>query len=672
MEKNEQLNKRIRNVKIISIIACILVLGKFSIVTIYQHEGFTSLAKYQSTVEISQELPRGEIFDSKGVLLAGNELNYDLSYIESGIKDDDELMADAQKITEIIDIDGSGLLEDDVKDLWLSDLENFNEAAGRLSAETVKELSDLEENEDPNYTYEANKAYRAVVTDDEVQSLIDKYGEDTLYVRVKMKQSTSKNPVVIKKDIPLEEKYAIDSMTGTIGGFFTTDDWKRTYPQGSTMKSFLGGIGQIQEEDQSLYQSQGYDLNEEVGTSYLEKELEPILHSTNQKMECFFDEEGNLVKTEVTDSGDLGNDVQLTIDVKFQKYVESIVKKQLAENDYPFNKNSFATVTDPQTGDILAMAGESEYGEYSIGNFVSSYPVGSIVKPAVLLMGYDLGVWDWNTYVYDAPMYIQDTPVKASYHNYGSVNEINALAVSSNVYFYQLLLKIAGVQYEPYGPLDIKSKYFDLVRQEFEQFGLGTSTGIQIENETQGIRGSDLNPGKYMDLANGQFDTYTNLQVSQYVSTIANGGTRYRINYLKKITTAGEQGELGKIIYEQKPEALNDLTMDQKDIDHTKEGMYACVDYANGSGNTGGYNNLDVPSACKTGTSEDFYYDEVTEQVYGVNNASFISFAPRKDPEIAIAVLMPSYTDGGNFTANRRNGAYYAKQIQDYYYEEIK
>ncbi len=676
MEKNEQLNKRITIIKIISIIACIAIFIKFGIVTIYYEEGFNELAKYQSTVEITQELPRGEIFDSEGVLLAGNKLTYDLSYIESGIKSSDELMEDAQKITKIVDIDSSTLTESDLKDLWLSSytdgVSNFATAAKRIDAETQKKLKKLYDDGDPNYIYESNEAYRAVVTDEEVQKLIDEYGKDTLYVRIKMKQSTTKNPVVIKKDLSLKEKYAIDEKTGEIGGFFTVDDWQRTYPQKTVMRSLIGNVGQIQLEDRTLYESQGYDLDEEVGTSYLEKELEPILHSTNQKLECFFDESGNLIRTEVIDSGELGNDVQLTINIKFQKHVEKIVKQQLSDNDYKYNNNSFATVTDPQTGNILAIAGQSKYGEFSIGNFTAAYPVGSIVKPAVLLMGYDLGVWDWNTYINDTPMYIKGTPVKASYRNYGSIDEITALAKSSNVYFYQMFLKIAGVTYVPNAPLNVNPKYYDVVRQEFEQFGLGTSTGIQIDNEMQGVRGSEISPGKYLDLANGQYDTYTNLQVSQFISTIANGGTRYRINYLKKVTTAGEQGELGKVIYEQKPEQLNKLTMSTKDINHTKEGMEACANRSYGTGNTGGYNNLSVPSACKTGTSEDFYTDEETGITHKVNNASFISYAPQENPEIAISILMPSYTSDGVFTANRRNGAYYAKLIQDYYYKEIK
>ncbi len=675
MEKNEQLNKKIKVIKIISFLIAVAVFAKFWIVTVYQHEGFSELAKYQSTVEVSQQLPRGEIFDSEGKLLAGNKLTYDLSYVEANIKTPDELMEDAQKIAKLVDIDSSNLREDDLKDLWLTgttdDEDNFKIAAKRIDTETNDRLTKLKEDNDESYTSEVNKVYRDQVTEDEVNSLRKEYGDDALYVRVLMMQSTPKNPVIIKSNLTLDEKYQIDSMTGQLGGFYTVDDWQRTYPQGDTIRSFIGEVGQIQEDDRTLYQSQGYDLDEEVGISYLEKELEPILHSTNQKLECYFDEEGNLIKTEVTDSGELGNDVQLTINIKFQKYVESIVKKQLSENDYPYNTTSFATVTDPQTGNILAMAGQTGENEFSIGNFISAYPVGSIVKPAVLLMGYDLGKWDWNTYVYDAPMYIKGTPVKASYHNYGSLNEITALAKSSNVYFYQLLLKIAGETYEPYGPLNVEEKYFDIVRQEFEQFGLGTSTGIQVENEAQGFRGTEITPGKYMDLANGQYDTYTNLQVAQYVSTIANGGTRYRINYLKKITTTGEQGKLGKVIYEQKPEQLNSLTMSEKDINHTKEGMYACVDQSYGTGNTGGYNNLSVPSACKTGTSEDFYVD-ASKIVHSVNNASFISFAPRDKPEIAISILLPYYTDGGNFTATRRNGAYYAKMIQDYYYEEIK
>ncbi len=688
MENRDIINKRIRNIKFIAILCCLAVLTKFLIVTVYYREGFTELAQYQSSVELTQPLPRGEIYDSEGVLMAGNELTYDLEYIEPGIKSEEELFADAEAITKLVEIDGDALTDEQVKDIWMTldtsgnDDGNYYEALDRLSSEDKKRYDELDAadvEEEPYKYLEMNELLYGVITDEEVDEVIDTYGKDVLYVKSLMATSTSKNPVVIKSDLSLQEVYDVDSAVGSIGGFIVVDNWQRTYPQGNVMRSFLGSTGSIPQEDRSQYESQGYSLDEEVGVSYLEKQLESILHSTPQTLECYFDEDGNLIRTDIVDEGELGNDVQLTINLKLQKYVEKILKQQLSENNYALNTNNYSVVSDPNTGDLLAIAGmDTSTGdvlENSIGTFTSAYPIGSIVKPAVLLMGYDLGVWEWNQYVMDEPMHIKGTAEKASYHDYGYINEITALGVSSNVYFYQLILAIAGETYVENEALDISKSSFDLVRKEFEQFGLGTTTGIQVENEMLGVQGSEYNPGFYLDLANGQYDTYTTMQAAQYVATLANGGTRYRVNYLDKVTTAGGQGTMGKVVYEQKPVVLNQLSMSEKDIDHMKEGMYACSETQNGhvgSGSSSGYNAsyLNTSGACKTGTSEDFKRDESSGVVYKVNNASFIAFAPRENPEFAIATLFPAYTSDDNYVG-RYNAAYYSKFIQNYYFEEI-
>ncbi len=691
MENRDIINKRIRNIKIIAVLCALAIFAKFLIVSVYYQDGFTELAQYQSSVEITQPLPRGEIYDSEGVLLAGNELTYDLIYVEPGIKDEEGLFADAQLIADLIEIDGSNISEEDIKDIWLAQTSidsegtedtNSNIAYKRLSEsqqEKYIELDDTEVSEDPYKYLEMNELLYSTITDDEINGLIEEYGEDVLYVKALMATATSKSPVVIKSDLSLDEVYTIDGQVGNLGGFVVVDDWQRKYPEENTLRSFLGSTGSIPSEDQTLYESQGYSLDEQVGTSYLEKQLESVLHSTPQTMECYFDEEGNLVQSEITDEGELGNDVQLTINIKFQEYVEKILKQQLSDNDYKYDTNIYSVVSDPNTGDLLALAGmvdnDGEFYENSIGTFTSAYPIGSIVKPAVLLMGYDLDAWSWNTTVTDEPMYIKGTAEKASYHNYGNINEIEALAVSSNVYFYKLLLAIAGETYVEDEALDISKDYFDIVRKEFEQFGLGTTTGIQMENEMLGVQGSEYNPGFYLDLANGQYDTYTTLQAGQYVATIANGGTRYRVNYVDRITTAGSQGTMGKVLYEQEPVVLNKLSMSDEDIEHTKSGMEACASYTNGSGYTGGYSHgntdqLNTMGACKTGTSEDFVYDEDTQSVYKVNNASFIAYAPVENPEFAIATLLPAYTSDDNYTG-RHNGAYYSHYIQNYYFKEI-
>ena len=84
--------------------------------------------------------------------------------------------------------------------------------------------------------------------------------------------------------------------------------------------------------------------------------------------------------------------------------------------------------------------------------------------------------------------------------------------------------------------LDIKQEYFDKMRYYFRQFGLGVQTGIDLPNETAGQIGrKDNQPGFLLDYSIGQYDTYTPLQLAQYISTIANGGYRMKPQIVQEI-----------------------------------------------------------------------------------------------------------------------------------------
>lgn len=120
--------------------------------------------------------------------------------------------------------------------------------------------------------------------------------------------------------------------------------------------------------------------------------------------------------------------------------------------------------------------------------------------------------------------------------DFGDLDDLRALQVSSNIYMFNTALKIAGVDYVRNSSLDIKQEYFDKMRYYFRQFGLGVPTGIDLPNETAGQIGrKDNQPGFLLDFSIGQYDTYTPLQLAQYMSTIANGGYRMKPQIVQEI-----------------------------------------------------------------------------------------------------------------------------------------
>ena len=116
---------------------------------------------------------------------------------------------------------------------------------------------------------------------------------------------------------------------------------------------------------------------------------------------------------------------------------------------------------------------------------------------------------------------------------------------------------------------------FDTFRQSFGSFGLGTKTGIDLPGESGGLIGDSNSIGILLDLSIGQFDTYTTLQLAQYVSTIANGGYRIAPKVLKEIREPSEDGEiLGPLIQETEVNILNRIQNTDAEIDQVKRGMH--------------------------------------------------------------------------------------------------
>jgi len=200
----------------------------------------------------------------------------------------------------------------------------------------------------------------------------------------------------------------------------------------------------------------------------------------------------------------------------------------------------------------------------------------------------------------------------------------------------KIILEIMNGRYVPNRLLYVDRDRIDLVRSYYAQFGLGIETGIGFPNEITGLK-KDLDyneAGNYLDIAIGQLDTYTPLQLAQYISTIANGGYRMRPMLVKEIRSPDPEG-IGNIVYQIQPEVLNRLTMDEEFIKRTQEGLWQVTHGSRGTGR-GFFGNEPYNPAGKTGSAESFLNGKSTV------NSTFVAFAPYENPEIAIAVVVPN------------------------------
>ncbi|MFB8734270.1 penicillin-binding transpeptidase domain-containing protein [Bacillus sp. SL00103] len=172
------------------------------------------------------------------------------------------------------------------------------------------------------------------------------------------------------------------------------------------------------------------------------------------------------------------------------KIVESELRSASARN-YMMDR-AFVVMMDPNTGDVLAMSGKKMDGrdvtDYAIGTFTTQYEMGSVVKGATVLGGYQDGMSHNQSYM-DTPLFFfagSGGKPKQSYKVLGWVNDIQALQKSSNVYMFQVAMRMAALLIKRMVRYQQDLEHLQKMRNYYAQFGLGVKTGIDLPQESSG------------------------------------------------------------------------------------------------------------------------------------------------------------------------------------------
>ncbi|KLR73714.1 penicillin-binding protein, partial [Geobacillus sp. T6] len=253
-----------------------------------------------------------------------------------------------------------------------------------------------------------------------------------------------------------------------------------------------------------------------------------------------------------------------------------------------------------------------------------------------------------------------------SWKTMGTINELTALKQSSNVYMFKTAIAIGGGAYRPHAPLRINPEAFTTIRHYFSQFGLGVKTGIDLPNELSGFQGQSTRGGFLLDLAIGQYDMYTPMQLAQYVSTIANGGYRMKPQLVKEIREPSADGKkLGRIMKQFEPVVLNRIDMKTEYIKRVQEGFRRVMQEPGGTAYSY-FASASYKPAGKTGTAEAFYDGPIQSRRNDPTyNLTLVGYAPYNDPEVSFAVVVPWATQGESDGINDRIG----RRILDAYFE---
>lgn len=621
----------------------------------------------EKTIE-STSAPRGRIYDRNHKLLVDNEGIKTIYYKkQNGITTKEEIEL-AYEVSNNIDIDYSKIDDNKLKDFYYKS--HYKECRKKITDEEwdLYNKRKLNDKDIDKLIYER--------LDDEISEYTDS-DKKAAYIYYLMNKGYSYAEKVIKNSNVTDAEYAyISENIDNLKGFNTKLDWERVYLYGDTFKSILGNVSSntqgIPSELSEEYLKRGYTLDDRVGISYLEYQYEDYLRGTKAKYRLLSDNSYELVS-----EGKRGNDIVLTIDIELQKYLEEVLSNEVlnakGEPGTQYYNRSFAIVSDPNTGEILAMAGKQAVlkdGYYQIVDYtpgIVTLPVtpGSVVKGASMMVGYKYGAIDIGTVLNDECIKIKDTPLKCSWQTMGPIDDVYALQNSSNVYQYKIAIKVGNGSYEYNQGLVLDESAFDKYREMYAEFGLGEKTGIDLPVESLGFMGKSRLPGHLLDFSIGQYDTYTPIQLSQYINTIANNGVRLKPYLLKEVYKPSDSGDtFGSLIYKANVTELGKLSVEKKYIDRVREGFSAVVTRGLGYGYMGNYTN----SAGKTGTSQSFIDTDGDGKVDTETiTSSFVGYSPSDNPKMSIVVVSPdiSVPDSTTYGVTRNISA----QIVNKYFE---
>lgn len=419
----------------------------------------------------------------------------------------------------------------------------------------------------------------------------------------------------------------------------------RNYPYHELAVHALGYVGEVSsyEIEQGLFKniSQG----SLVGKGGLEKTYDKYLRGEDGAFMEEVDVAGNVVKHYDSVQPIPGKNLKLTIDYELQKELEAFTDKHLAflrsSGIAPGARAAAVVAIDPRNGAVRAMVSRPGYDpnwfvhgissknwnsinndtDYPMNNKVitGEYPPGSTFKIVTGSAAFELKKVGLNEPIFDGGFHpMVPTMGNAGGEVLGWLTFIKALAMSDNVYFYELGYRVG---------IDNIEKYAHI-------FGFGERTGIDLEGESKGLVASkkvkreiwdeDWRLGDTFNAAIGQgFNLTTPIQLSVMLSIVANGGTKYQPYLVDSITNSD-----GSLFEKPKRAEGKHIDVSQQTIDYIRMGMSATTQ----EGGTASYfAGLPKPIAGKTGTAENSH---------GRDHGLFVAYGPVDDPELVVVCIV--------------------------------
>ena len=465
-------------------------------------------------------------------------------------------------------------------------------------------------------------------------------------IQKKIKESRNYyEPILLKNDLDMEMVTKIEEQRRYMPEVMLAVQPIRNYPYKELAVHALGYVGEVSsyEIEKGLFKN--VTQGSIVGKSGLEKSYDKVLRGEDGAFMEEVDVAGNVVKHYDSVQPVPGKNLQLTLDYSLQKALEDFTDKHLAflrsSGLAPRARAAAVVALDPRNGAVRAMVSRPGYDPnlfvhgisskdwnrinnddaYPLNNKVISgeYPPGSTFKIVTGSAAFELNKVRVDEPIYDGGFHpLVPTMGNAGGEVLGWLTFISALAMSDNVYFYELGNRVG---------IDNIAKYARI-------YGFGQKTGIDLDGENNGLVASkqvkreiwneDWRLGDTFNAAIGQgFNLTTPMQLSVMLSIVANGGIKYQPYLVDSILNAD-----GTLFEKPKRAEGKHIEVSQQTIDYMRQGMSATTQ----EGGTASYfSQLPKPIAGKTGTAENSH---------GRDHGLFVAYGPVEDPVLVVVCIV--------------------------------
>ena len=638
----------------IIILLFMTIIGRLLYMQVLNKDFYETKLASASKTKVTTSSARGEIYDASGKPLVENTVKQVVSFTRNNKMTAADLKETAKKLLDYVGVTSPTLTDRQLADYYLADQDVYKKVVESLPRE--KRLDS-----DGNRLSESELYNNAV---DSVQTSQLNYTEDDkkeIYLFSQLNAVGNFETGAIATDSLTDTQIAlIASASKNLPGISISTTWDRKVLE-TSLSSIVGSVSGekagLPAEEADAYIKKGYSLNDRVGTSYLEKQYEETLQGKRSVKEIHLDKYGNMESVENIEDGTKGNNIKLTIDLAFQDSVDNLLKSyftsELGNGGAKYSEGVYAVALNPKTGAVLSMSGikhDLKTGELtpdSLGTVTNVFVPGSVVKAATISSGWENGVLSGNQTLTDQSIVFQGSPPINSWYTAFSgpmpITAVQALEYSSNTYMVQTALGIMGLTYQPnmiagIGNLD---SAMGKLRSTFGEYGLGSSTGIDLPDESTGFIPKDYDLANYITNSFGQFDNYTPMQLAQYVATIANDGVRMAPRIVEGIYGNNDKGGLGDLIQQLQPSEMNKVNISASDMSILQQGFYQVAHGTSGLTTGRAFSNgAAVSISGKTGTAESYVADGQQ-----ATNTNAVAYAPSDNPQIAVAVVFPHNTN---------------------------